>query len=242
MIEELFKENTKPSIFRRNLFIPDSGECDLPEYCTGNDDLCPDDVFKQNGLECESRESYCYQGSCRSHDDQCKVLWGSSGLSASKVCYDKNVKGDIFGNCNADIINKNHTQCKPEDVLCGRLQCQCLKLALTTKVPVFDKRCGFSEKDHQGMYSNCQPATFDVLPQTGDPGLVPDGAKCGDDMMCVEQKCVSIESFKASGKIPKCPDCHGHGVCSSEGNCHCDDGYAPPFCTYRRPKAAYGFK
>lgn len=28
-----------------------------------------------------------------------------------------------------------------------------------------------------------------------------------------------------------CPnDCNGHGMCNSEGHCHCETGYAPPYC------------
>merc|ERR1712174_161675 len=28
-------------------------------------------------------------------------------------------------------------------------------------------------------------------------------------------------------------ECNGHGYCNSEGNCHCDCGFAPPYCLHR---------
>lgn len=54
------------------------------------------------------------------------------------------------------------------------------------------------------------------------------GAKCGDGKMCVNRKCMSVESLRAAE--PHFCDCNGHGVCNTKGNCHCDPGYAPPFC------------
>lgn len=49
--------------------------------------------------------------------------------------------------------------------------------------------------------------------------------------MCVKQKCLAIESLRlASGGAPDCGNCGGNGVCNSRGNCHCNDGFAPPFC------------
>ena len=33
-----------------------------------------------------------------------------------------------------------------------------------------------------------------------------------------------------------CPDnCHDRGVCNSRGHCHCDDGWAPPYCQFPGP-------
>jgi len=54
--------------------------------------------------------------------------------------------------------------------------------------------------------------------------MVPNGAKCGDNKQCVNQKCVDVPI------VPKMCDCSGHGVCNQFGECHCDIGWAPPFC------------
>jgi len=54
--------------------------------------------------------------------------------------------------------------------------------------------------------------------------MVPDGARCGNNKQCVNQKCVDVPI------VPKMCDCSSHGVCNQFGECHCDIGWAPPFC------------
>lgn len=52
--------------------------------------------------------------------------------------------------------------------------------------------------------------------------------------MCVNQKCMSVASLRATKN--KCPqDCNGNGVCNSLGHCHCKDGFSPPYCDYPGP-------
>lgn len=205
-----------------------SGECDLPEYCNGDDEFCPVDMFKQNGLKCNREQSFCYQGSCRSHLDQCKMLWGPTGFSTEQ-CYDKNVNGSRHGNCGYDDIEKIYQPCLQEDVKCGRLHCRHLNERLEFGMEA-SAILSHSFIQYHRYVVPCRTAFVDLGFQSTDPGLVPNGAKCGDDMMCVDQKCFTIKGLKASGKIRDCQDCHGHGICNSEGNCHCNDGYSPPLC------------
>lgn len=204
------------------------GECDLPEYCTGEQEYCPDDVFKRDTEDCESEKAYCYQGSCRSHNDQCKVLWGPSGASSDQ-CYDKNTNGSRHGNCGYDRLKTEYISCKPDDALCGMLQCRHLNERLEfgmESVAILSH----SFKNHRGSIVPCRTAIVDLGLQSVDPGLTPDGAKCGDDKMCISQKCLSIENLKIQGKVLNCPDCNENGVCNSNGHCHCFDGWAPPLC------------
>lgn len=53
------------------------GECDIPEKCVGNDSVCPDDNFVQNGTPCSSESGYCFNGLCPTHASQCLAAWGT---------------------------------------------------------------------------------------------------------------------------------------------------------------------
>lgn len=80
----------------------------------------------------------------------------------------------------------------------------------------------------KGSLIPCRTAIIDLGLDQIDPGLVPDGSKCGDDRMCVNQTCVPVETVRT-----RCPeDCYGHGVCNSLGECHCDVGFLPPSCQH----------
>ena len=53
-------------------------ECDLPEYCTGASQHCPEDSFEMNGKLCYNHEQgYCYDGQCPTHKQHCWRLFGS---------------------------------------------------------------------------------------------------------------------------------------------------------------------
>lgn len=83
--------------------------------------------------------------------------------------------------------------------------------------------------NHKGSIVACRTAIVDLGINEVDPGLAPDGAKCGEDKMCVNQKCMSVASLQKAGHT--CPnDCNGNGWCNNFGHCHCKDGFAPPFC------------
>lgn len=92
-----------------------NGECDLPEFCTGESEFCPNDIFKRDTESCDRGEAFCYSGFCRSQNDQCKVLWGPSGNS-SEQCYDKNTDGTRHGNCGYDLLKKVYVTCNKPDV------------------------------------------------------------------------------------------------------------------------------
>ncbi|CAH2232307.1 jg17568, partial [Pararge aegeria aegeria] len=73
--------------------------------------------------------AYCAQGSCRTHTDQCRLLWGSTGSSSDVQCYNtSNVKGDKKGNCgyrrDTDKDGAHYYKCASEDAMCGLLQCR----------------------------------------------------------------------------------------------------------------------
>lgn len=51
-------------------------DCDLAEYCDGQKDVCPEDVFAVNGLPCDGGRGYCYNGNCPQRSDQCIKMYG----------------------------------------------------------------------------------------------------------------------------------------------------------------------
>ena len=104
-----------------------------------------------------------------------------------------------------------------------------------------------------GKIIPCRTANVDLGLQDVDPGLVPNGAKCGTNkvshpspncrhrrldisfaasQMCVNQTCVPVSSVVKAG----CPqNCNYNGECNNLGKCHCKVGFAPPFCDYPGP-------
>ena len=72
------------------------GECDLPEVCNGFSEFCPDDLFKRDTEEC-GHEEYCFNGTCRSNDRQCKFLWGFTAKSSEQCIETFNKKDQECG-------------------------------------------------------------------------------------------------------------------------------------------------
>ncbi|GLG97297.1 ADAM 17-like protease [Gryllus bimaculatus] len=205
-------------------------ECDLPEYCSGQSEYCPGDVYKMDGETCDRGKAFCYQGSCRTHSDQCRLLWGPSGKSSDMQCYQMNNKGTRHGNCGYNKLNQSFLKCTDEDVYCGMLHCKHLNERLEfgmESVAILSH----SFINSGGSIIPCRTAIVDLGLNEVDPGLAPDGAKCGDGKMCVNQRCRSVGSLRLGPDV--CPqDCNGNGVCNSKGHCHCKTGFAPPFCNY----------
>lgn len=206
-----------------------NGECDLPEYCTGESEYCPADVFKRDTVVCGKGRAFCYEGSCRSRTDQCRVLWGISGNSSDE-CYSKNENGSRHGNCGYDRLANEYVKCKPEDTFCGMLHCRHTNEKLEfgmENVAVLSH----SFLNHENRIVACRTAIVDLGLESMDPGLTPNGAKCGEDKMCVNQKCMALDQVIRAGKGSACEnDCNGNGVCNSQGHCHCGNNFAPPDC------------
>ncbi|XP_076233751.1 disintegrin and metalloproteinase domain-containing protein meltrin [Calliopsis andreniformis] len=207
-------------------------ECDLPEYCTGQSEYCPVDVFKMDGESCSMGKAFCYQGSCRTHNDQCKLLWGPTGTSSDAQCYEMNNRGTKHGNCGYNRVESSYVKCTDENLLCGMLHCKHLNERLEfgmESVAILSH----SFINNGGKIIPCRSAIVDLGLNQVDPGLAPDGAKCAPGKMCVNQKCMPVADLRASVSGGKaCPsNCGGNGVCNSLGHCHCNRGFRPPDCT-----------
>ncbi|XP_058117428.1 zinc metalloproteinase-disintegrin-like MTP4 [Anopheles coustani] len=215
------------------------GECDLPEYCTGRSEYCPPDVHRRDTEVCAGGEAYCVGGQCRTRTEQCRALWGPSGRAASESCYASNSHGTKYGNCGYQGRPvESYRKCDTADVLCGVLFCHHHKQEEELELGVYngDQRHNVRKGNETKRYVVCHAAYVDLGPdQRGQiPAFVPDGAPCGDGKMCYRQHCETIERLNARGLGGKhCThNCYGRGVCNSEGHCHCDPGFDPPYCEH----------
>ncbi|KAM9061287.1 disintegrin and metalloproteinase domain-containing protein 30-like [Sarcophilus harrisii] len=204
-----------------------SNECDLPEFCNGMSGLCPDDIYKQDGTPC-SGKGYCYKKRCGSHLQQCQALFGQQAENAPHQCYKEvNSRGDRFGNCGSGEVSL-FKGCNTQNTLCGRLQCA--NIDIIPQVPHYYTLIQTYLKEpleKEGVL--CWGTAFNQTAKKGliDLGAVEDGSSCGENMMCVNKTCLNISSIQQEC-VPE--QCNFQGVCNNRGNCHCDFGYAPPFC------------
>ncbi|XP_063054649.1 disintegrin and metalloproteinase domain-containing protein 12 isoform X3 [Engraulis encrasicolus] len=205
------------------------GECDLPEHCTGTSPFCPPNVFLQNGEACEGGSSYCYSGVCASLDTQCQVLWGANATRAPPVCFSSvNRQGSKYGNC-GQLPNGSYVPCPSADVLCGRIQCQGgnERPLMGSNAEILTTKVRLNHTDF-----TCRGTFFSLGDDVSDPAMVIQGTACGPGKACIDQRCQDARLFGVEDCKRKC---NGHGVCNSNKNCHCDEGWAPPDCKYSGP-------
>ncbi|KAK9890703.1 hypothetical protein WA026_012053 [Henosepilachna vigintioctopunctata] len=182
---------------------------------------------------CDNGKAYCYHGFCRTRTDQCRLLWGETGKSSDNECYRMNTKGTRHGNCGYNKFTKSFVKCHNESILCGMLHCRHLNERLEfgmESVAILSQ----SFINSKGTIIPCRNAIVDLGINQIDPGLAPDGASCGDGKMCVNQRCMAVESLRRGGIT--CPNnCNNNGWCNNLGHCHCNDGFSPPFCEHPGP-------
>ncbi|KAG9354773.1 hypothetical protein JZ751_001486 [Albula glossodonta] len=195
-------------------------ECDLAEYCNGSSAICQSDVFKQNGHPCRDSQAYCYNGKCQHYDGQCQAIFGPKAKAAPDLCFkDVNSKGDRFGNCG--YLGHGYKKCESRNAKCGKLQCENVQ-----SVTVFGIEPSIIKTPIAG--TKCWGVDFLLGSDVPDPGMVNEGTRCEENKVCLNYQCVSVDALKYDCDVQK--KCHGHGVCNSNKNCHCDNGWAPPNC------------
>ncbi|XP_068161483.1 disintegrin and metalloproteinase domain-containing protein 12-like isoform X2 [Antennarius striatus] len=176
-----------------------SNSCDLPEFCTGTSPHCPSNVYLHDGHACHNVDGYCYNGICQTHEQQCITLWGQGAKPAPGICFQRvNSAGDPYGNCGKDSKG-SFAKCEARDAKCGKIQCQgganrpvigTNAVSIETNIPL-----------QEGGRILCRGTHVYLGDDMPDPGLVLTGTKCGDGM-----------------------------VCNNNKNCHCEAHWAPPFC------------
>uniref|UniRef100_A0A3Q2XUE4 ADAM metallopeptidase domain 15 n=2 Tax=Hippocampus comes TaxID=109280 RepID=A0A3Q2XUE4_HIPCM len=202
------------------------GECDLPEFCTGSSPFCPPNVYVQNGEPCEDGAAYCYAGTCASMHAQCQTLWGPNATAAPAICFSSvNKQGNKYGNC-GQLANGSYVACAPNDVQCGRIQCQggLERPLLGTNTEILTTTVRFDLHDLV-----CRGTVFHLGDDVSDPASVAQGTACGPGKACLDHKCQDVSVFGVDECHRKC---NGHGICNSNDNCHCRPGWAPPDCAY----------
>ncbi|KAK9890704.1 hypothetical protein WA026_012054 [Henosepilachna vigintioctopunctata] len=201
-------------------------ECDLPEYCTGKSEFCPENTYKMDTEPCANGKAYCYNGFCRTRTDQCKLIWGLGGESCEETGYNQNMRADESGHCGYDKFSRTFTKCQNEDKFCGLLQCRSSnddpEFGLWESInPHFSNL-------NKSLLILCRSLSSLFDHNVVDPSMVADGAPCGDGKMCVNQKCLSVSSLRTKGR--DCSNNCKNGWCNNLGHCHCKDGFAPPNC------------
>ncbi|XP_012866215.1 PREDICTED: disintegrin and metalloproteinase domain-containing protein 33 [Dipodomys ordii] len=201
------------------------GDCDLPEFCTGASPHCPPDIYLLDGSPCAGGRGYCRDGTCPTLDQQCQRLWGPASRPAPQACFQVvNSAGDTRGNCGQDSAG-GFLPCAPRDAQCGKLQCQGgEQSSLVPHMVPLDSTVHLEGRE---MACRGALALSDAQLDLFDLGLVEPGTQCGPSMMCQDRRCQNA-TFQ---ELEHCLiTCHNHGVCNNNHNCHCDQGWAPPFC------------
>ncbi|NP_001233130.1 disintegrin and metalloproteinase domain-containing protein 9 precursor [Xenopus tropicalis] len=199
-----------------------ANECDLPEYCNGSSPFCQPDVYIQNGHPCQNSKAYCYNGMCQYYDAQCQAIFGSKAKSAPPVCYQEvNSKGDRFGNCG--FQGSDYRKCDTRNARCGKLQCENVET-----MPVFGIRPSYIQTPIHGTTTICWGVDFQLGSDVPDPAMVNEGTKCDEGKICSKFQCVDASVLQYDCDVQK--KCGGNGVCNTNKNCHCNEGWAFPNC------------
>ncbi|XP_049418739.1 zinc metalloproteinase-disintegrin-like 2d [Epinephelus fuscoguttatus] len=191
-----------------------AGDCDLPEYCTGASEDCPEDSFEMNGKPCYDRvQGYCHNGQCPSHEQHCWRLFGQGAIVGPDLCFNLNKRGEEGANCGRTKFG--YTPCSAQNLMCGSIFCGGGGESITGKgasYTVYKIECKLAVEDDK----------------TRNMDMVPNGTKCGPNKVCLGHRCVDMSVY---GKKEDCEKkCNNNGVCNHKNECHCNPGWAPPYC------------
>ncbi|KAM5200951.1 disintegrin and metalloproteinase domain-containing protein 15 isoform 9-T9 [Hipposideros larvatus] len=206
---------------------PARGDCDLPEFCTGDSSQCPPDVSLGDGEPCAGGQAVCMQGRCASYAQQCQALWGPGAQPATPLCLlAANTRGDAFGSCGRSPTG-SYVSCAPRDAICGQLQCQG---GMAQPMLGSAQDLHWETLEANGTRTNCSWVHLDLGRDVAQPLLTLPGTACGPGLVCIDHRCQPVELLGAQECRSKC---HGHGVCDSNRHCRCEEGWAPPDCSAR---------
>ncbi|XP_030896917.1 disintegrin and metalloproteinase domain-containing protein 8 isoform X1 [Leptonychotes weddellii] len=191
---------------------PPKDACDLEEYCDGQQPVCPEDVFQENGTPCPG--GYCYNGVCPVLARRCQDLWGLGSRVAVETCYTYSISPGCQG-------GPAHSSSRVNN--CGILYCEGGQKPLERTYCILTSHAG----------------TCKALVLEGGAGYepVPEGTKCGEQRICWKGLCQHLQVYRSRNCSAQC---NSHGVCNHKGECHCHPGWAPPRCTEPLPHVHTG--
>uniref|UniRef100_A0A3Q0SSQ1 ADAM metallopeptidase domain 23 n=1 Tax=Amphilophus citrinellus TaxID=61819 RepID=A0A3Q0SSQ1_AMPCI len=184
-------------------------DCDISETCSGDSGQCPPNLHKQDGYLCQVNQAH--------------------PSFSEKFCYEKlNTEGTDKGNCGKD--GEKWIQCS-KDVFCGYLLCT--NVGRIPRIGTMKGDLTPTSFNHQGNVIGAHI----LLDDETDLGYVEDGTPCGPSMMCLDRKCLPIQSLNMSTCLtgPNGQVCSGHGVCNNEATCTCDTTWAGTDCSMPDP-------
>ncbi|XP_076008288.1 zinc metalloproteinase-disintegrin-like atrase-A [Genypterus blacodes] len=192
-----------------------AGDCDLPEYCTGASEVCPEDGFEMNGKPCYNKaQGFCHNGQCPTHQYHCWRLFGTGATVGANACFDMNKGGQDGAHCGRGRYG--YTRCTPPNVKCGSIFCEGGSDSITGKGAIYTVH----------SVIKCVVPVDDDKSRNLD--MVPAGTLCGPNKVCYDNRCVDVSVY---GKKEECAKkCNNNGVCNHKRECHCNPGWAPPNC------------
>uniref|UniRef100_A0A8C5ZGE6 ADAM metallopeptidase domain 29 n=1 Tax=Marmota marmota marmota TaxID=9994 RepID=A0A8C5ZGE6_MARMA len=185
--------------------------CDLPEWCNGTSHKCPDDVFVENGIPCNT-SAYCYERECNDRTARCRQIFGREAKSANEIYMSKR--------CGNGIVEEE------EECDCGPLQ-YCAKDACCLSNCTLSKgsTCAFGLCCKDCMFlpagEVCRQQVNECdLPEwcNGTSHKCPedvhmqDGNLCNDRAYCHDKRC--------NDRNKQCKDIFGHTAMNANLNCY----------------------
>ncbi|XP_076142521.1 disintegrin and metalloproteinase domain-containing protein 8a isoform X1 [Alosa pseudoharengus] len=240
-----------------NAFLEKGEECDCgtPEDCTNR--CC-------NATTCRLTEgSQCAEGECC---QDCKFK--AAGVMCRPSVHDCDLAEHCPGSsadCPRDVYRMNGSPCDRNRGYCYNGQCPshqqqchllwgeaadtCATHGCTSRrnCDVRQKRCG-NVLCRGGKFRHVAEYAMLTWPgqcieltsiSNGLDGLrtAATGTKCHDNMVCVEGRCQDLAVYGTKDCADKC---NSRGVCNHDNECHCDPGWAPPYCTQELPNQETG--
>ncbi|XP_065193022.1 fibropellin-1-like [Sycon ciliatum] len=223
-----------------------TNRCDLEDFCSGNSPTCPE-TSRRNGEFCaDSTEDLCWEGNCITRPSQCQVLFGGGGTPGNDMCFTLNVFGNQTGNCGLNLAtstqgNLQFTACAEADALCGKLHCG--DTGADEPVTTAARETERTTISVDGNEIICKGGTIldpsFLTAGATDITVVRDGQSCGNGNVCLNGQCQSqtmvdldIEFCDMANSL----ECNGRGVCDTQRNCRCNNGFLGTACEVTVPE------